>query len=206
MELLQGDNLRDRLSGSKQKPLPLCELLEISAQICDGLQAAHDKGIIHRDIKPANVFLCKSGTVKILDFGLAKLASGQLGFEKTEPATALTASSADILTRDLTRAGTTAGTAGYMSPEQVRCDELDTRTDLFSLGLVLYELGSGQRAFTGETVLDVHEAILSQTPVPARVRNPLLPRGFDDRASASEHCWQKRSKRTASDDTSQRPR
>jgi tetratricopeptide (TPR) repeat protein len=117
--------------------------------------------------------------VKILDFGLAKLASGQLGFEKTEPATALAASSADILKRDLTRAGTTAGTAGYMSPEQVRGDELDTRTDLFSLGLVLYELGSGQRAFTGETVLDVHEAILSQTPVPVRVRNPLLPRGFD---------------------------
>ena len=78
MELLQGDNLRDRLSASKQKPLPLAELLEISAQICDGLQAAHDKGIIHRDIKPANIFLCKSGTVKILDFGLAKLAGSDV--------------------------------------------------------------------------------------------------------------------------------
>src|ERR1700732_1543906 len=86
MELLQGDNLRDRLSASKQKPLPLRELLEISAQICDGLQAAHDLGIIHRDIKPANIFLCKSGTVKILDFGLAKLAGSDVALERAEAA------------------------------------------------------------------------------------------------------------------------
>src|ERR1700675_3831890 len=81
MELLQGANLRDHLSGSEQKRLPLHELLGISAQICDGLQAAHDKGIIHRDIKPANIFLCESGTVKILDFGLAKLAGSESGWE-----------------------------------------------------------------------------------------------------------------------------
>src|SRR5271156_801243 len=84
MELLQGDNLRDRLSASKQNSLPLPELLEISSQICDGLQAAHDKGIIHRDIKPANIFLCKSGTVKILDFGLAKLAGSDVGLARAE--------------------------------------------------------------------------------------------------------------------------
>ena len=180
MELLQGDNLRDRLSASKQKPLSLPELLEISAQICDGLQAAHDKGIIHRDIKPANIFLCKSGTVKILDFGLAKLAGSELVLEKAEAAstTVPKTSSTESLKNALTRTGTTAGTAGYMSPEQVRHEELDTRSDLFSLGLVVYEMACGQRAFTGQT-LDVHEAILHQPPAPARASNPVLPRSLD---------------------------
>jgi len=181
MELLQGDNLRDRLSASKQKPLPLSELLEISAQICDGLQAAHDRGIIHRDIKPANIFLCKSGTVKILDFGLAKLAGSDVGPENAEAASATVPknSSTESLTKALTRTGTTAGTAGYMSPEQVRHEELDTRSDLFSFGLVVYEMACGQRAFTGETPADVHEAIQHQPPVPARARNPVLPRSLD---------------------------
>src|ERR1700733_9842759 len=181
MELLQGDNLRDRLSASKQKPLPLPELLGISAQICDGLQAAHDKGIIHRDIKPANIFLCKSGTVKILDFGLAKLAGSDAAPERAEAAStaAPKTSSTESLAHTLTRTGTTAGTAGYMSPEQVRHEELDTRTDLFSFGLVVYEMACGQRAFTGQTPVDVHEAILHQPPAPARARNPLLPRRLD---------------------------
>src|SRR6266446_5369014 len=154
MELLQGDNLRDHLSASKQKPLPLRELLEISAQICDGLQAAHDKGVIHRDIKPANIFLCKSGTVKILDFGLAKLAGSDVALESAEAAstTVPKTSSTESLKNALTRTGTTAGTAGYMSPEQVRHEELDTRSDLFSFGLVLYEMACGQRAFTGQTL------------------------------------------------------
>jgi serine/threonine protein kinase/tetratricopeptide (TPR) repeat protein len=181
MELLQGDNLRDRLSASKQKPLPLCELLEISAQICDGLQSAHDKGIIHRDIKPANIFLCKSGTVKILDFGLAKLAGSDVALERAEAAntTVSKPSSTESLTTALTRTGTAAGTAGYMSPEQVRHEELDTRSDLFSFGLVVYEMACGQRAFTGQTLVDVHEAILHKPPGPARTRNPVLPRGLD---------------------------
>jgi eukaryotic-like serine/threonine-protein kinase len=181
MELLQGDNLRDHLSASKQKPLPLPELLGISAQICDGLQAAHDKGIIHRDIKPANIFLCKSGTVKILDFGLAKLAGSDVALERAEAAgtTVPKISSTESLKKALTRTGTAAGTAGYMSPEQVRHKELDTRSDLFSFGLVVYEMACGQRAFTGQTLVDVHEAILHQPPSPARARNPVLPRSLD---------------------------
>jgi len=181
MELLQGDNLRDYLSASKQKPLPLRELLEISAQICDGLQAAHDKGIIHRDIKPANIFLCKSGTVKILDFGLAKLAGSDVALERAEAASTTVPKtfSTESLEKVLTRTGTTAGTAGYMSPEQVRHEELDTRSDLFSFGLVVYEMACGHRAFTGQTLVDVHEAILQQPPAPPRARNPVLPRTLD---------------------------
>jgi DNA-binding winged helix-turn-helix (wHTH) protein/tRNA A-37 threonylcarbamoyl transferase component Bud32/tetratricopeptide (TPR) repeat protein len=181
MELLQGDNLRDRLSASKQKPLPLRELLEISAQICDGLQAAHGQGIIHRDIKPANIFLCKSGTVKILDFGLAKLTSSDVALERAEAASATVpkTTSTESLKKALTHTGTTAGTAGYMSPEQVRHEELDTRSDLFSFGLVVYEMACGHRAFTGQTLVDVHEATLHQPPAPARARNPVVPRSLD---------------------------
>ncbi len=181
MELLQGDNLRDYMSVSKQKPLPLPELLGISAQICDGLQAAHDKGITHRDIKPANIFLCKSGTVKILDFGLAKLSGRDVALERAEAASATVpkTASTENLTKALTRAGTTMGTAGYMSPEQVRHEELDTRSDLFSFGLVVYEMACGQRAFTGQTLVDVHEAILHQPLVSARAHNPVLPRSLD---------------------------
>jgi eukaryotic-like serine/threonine-protein kinase len=181
MELLQGDNLRDHLSASEQRPLPLPELLGISAQICDGLQAAHDKGIIHRDIKPANIFLCASGTVKILDFGLAKLAGSESGLEKPEAVstTERATPSVESLKTALTRTGTTAGTAGYMSPEQIRDEELDTRSDLFSFGLVVYEMACGQRAFIGQTLVDVHEAILHQPSAPARARNPVLPRSLD---------------------------
>ena len=179
MELLEGETLRTRMAALGPKALPFNELAEISRQVCSGLEAAHQKGIIHRDIKPANIFLCKSGTVKILDFGLAKLAAEQLGLEKEDAAVAPATSAADSLKRDLTRTGTLAGTAGYMSPEQVRHEALDTRTDLFSFGLVLYEMAAGQRAFTGPTVVDVHEAVLHETPVPATVRNPMLPRGFD---------------------------
>ncbi len=179
MELLEGETLNTRMAALEQKALPFNELVETTMQVCSGLEAAHQKGIIHRDIKPANIFLCKSGTVKILDFGLAKLASDQVGLEKGEAAGATGAAPTDRLKEDLTLTGTTAGTAGYMSPEQVRREELDTRTDLFSFGLVLYEMASGQRAFTGHTVIDVQEAIQSEEPVPAGVSNPTLPRGFD---------------------------
>ncbi len=181
MELLEGGNLRDRLSASEQQLLPLAELLEISGQICDGLQAAHEKGIIHRDIKPANIFLCKSGTVKILDFGLAKLAGSDVAMEGAEAASATVpeTSSTESLKKALTRTGTTAGTAGYMSPEQVRHEELDTRSDLFSFGLVVYEMACGQRAFSGQTLVELHQAILHQPSAPARAHNPGLPRSLD---------------------------
>jgi DNA-binding winged helix-turn-helix (wHTH) protein/tetratricopeptide (TPR) repeat protein len=178
MELLEGETLRSRMAALEPKALPFLELSEIASQVCSGLEAAHQKGIIHRDIKPANIFLCKSGVVKILDFGLAK-PSGDLRLEQEEAASATATSSADHLKKDLTRTGTLAGTAGYMSPEQVCHEALDTRTDLFSFGLVLYEMAAGQRAFIGPTVVDVHQAVLQETPVPARVRNPMLPRGFD---------------------------
>jgi serine/threonine protein kinase/predicted Zn-dependent protease len=181
MELLQGDTLRDRLTASNQERLPLSDLLEISVQICDGLQAAHDQGIIHRDIKPANIFLCKSGTVKILDFGLAKLVGSEVELEKAEAAstTGPKPYATERVKDVLTRTGATAGTTGYMSPEQVRHEELDTRSDLFSFGLVVYEMACGQRAFTGQTLVDVHEAILHQAHAPARARNPVLPHSLD---------------------------
>jgi eukaryotic-like serine/threonine-protein kinase len=181
MELLEGETLRTRMAALEPKALPFNEFFDIAMQVCSGLEAAHEKGIVHRDMKPANFFLCKSGRGKILDFGLAKLATEHVGFEKAEAASASApvTSSADTLKKGLTRTGTTAGTAGYMSPEQVRREELDTRTDIFSFGLVLYEMAAGQRAFIGETVVDIHEAILHQTPVPARARNPMLPRGMD---------------------------
>src|SRR5689334_19745190 len=126
MELLEGETLRTRMAALEPRALPFHELSEIARQVCSGLEAAHQKGIIHRDIKPANIFLCKSGTVKILDFGLAKLARDHAGFEKAEAASASSpvTSSADSLRKGLTQTGTTAGTAGYMSPEQVRHEEL----------------------------------------------------------------------------------
>jgi len=169
------------MAAVEPKALPFNEFFDIALQVCRGLEAAHEKGIIHRDIKPANIFLCKSGGVKILDFGLAKLGGDLVGLEKAEASgsSAPVTSWADSLKKGLTRTGTTAGTAGYMSPEQVQHEELDTRTDIFSFGLVLYEMAAGQRAFVGETVVDIHEAILYQTPVPARARNPRVLRGID---------------------------
>jgi len=171
MELLEGESLAQRLLTSKPKAIPLAELLEIGIQICDGLEAAHEKGIIHRDIKPANIFLTKQGLVKILDFGIAKLVAGEDG-TANEPETPAASST-------LTRTGATAGTAGYMSPEQVRREKLDARTDLFSFGLILYEMAAGQRAFTGATMAIVHEAILNETTVPAHQLNSGVPRRLD---------------------------
>ncbi len=184
MQLLQGETLRDRLAAlaADHKTLTLDELLEIAIQMCDGLQAAHDKGIIHRDIKPANIFLTSTGQVKILDFGLAKLVgtskeSESDGLEIQPGATAAAPQPARLVSPDatLTRLGVAMGTAGYMSPEQVRGEKLDARTDLFSFGLVLYEMATGQRAFNGETAAVVREAILNNSPVPVRELNTTLP-------------------------------
>jgi serine/threonine protein kinase/thioredoxin-like negative regulator of GroEL len=148
MELLEGQTLKERISG---QPLPLDEILDLSIQIADALEAAHAKGIIHRDIKPANIFVTLRKQAKVLDFGLAKLAS-----EKSRDG---------AVTRDhLTGAGATIGTVAYMSPEQARGEDLDPRTDLFSFGVVLYEMATGREAFSGNTSAIILEALLNRTP------------------------------------------
>jgi serine/threonine protein kinase/DNA-binding winged helix-turn-helix (wHTH) protein/tetratricopeptide (TPR) repeat protein len=190
MELLEGDALSARLARLPG-PLPVTTLLEIAIAICEGLEAAHTKGIIHRDIKPANIFLTSFGTVKILDFGLAKLTATQ---EQEEPSVAEgehpathtpgqfpRGKSLDLLADNptLTVAGTPVGTAGYMSPEQIRQENLDARTDLFSLGLVLYEMATGRRAFEGPTAAIVQEAILHRTPTSAHEVASHVPRRLE---------------------------
>ena len=182
MPLLEGKTLRDRIAN--QAPLPTVLLLDIGVQISAGLDAAHEKGIIHRDIKPANIFLTERGEAKILDFGLAKLvpagsvrdvdqAHNEIYEAQRE---SISAATPDPL---LSRTGLSMGTAGYMSPEQVRGEKLDARTDLFSFGLVLYEMATGKRAFSGDTGPDLQKAILTKTPTPARQLNPDLPAGLE---------------------------
>ena len=154
MQLLEGQTLRDRIGD---KPVPLGLLLDWALQITDALQAAHAKGIMHRDIKPANVFITERGQAKILDFGLAKLTA-------TDP---LSSSSAATVTSTgpLTHTGAAIGTVAYMSPEQARGEQLDARTDLFSFGVLLYEMATGRQAFSGPTWAVTVHAILGQAPV-----------------------------------------
>ena len=168
MELLQGAMLKDRIAG---RPLPMELLLDLAIQTTDGLDAAHAKGIIHRDIKPPNIFVTQRGQAKILDFGVAKLAS-----DMAEEAKAKQDSSA-VATMDglATTPGVLVGTVAYVSPEQARAQDLDTRTDLFSFGAVLYEMATGRQAFEGTTSAVVYNAILSSQPIAPSQLNPALP-------------------------------
>jgi serine/threonine protein kinase len=205
MELLEGQTLKNLLVGpgiapaslpSPTTPTPGAlrtpQLLDLAIQIADGLDAAHQAGIIHRDIKPANIFITNRGQAKILDFGLAKLAGSagvrpasiqqrslvQAGGTATLPGQDTPTASIDP--DHLTRTGVTTGTPAYMSPEQIRGEKLDGRTDLFSFGLVLYEMATGQQAFHGPTAAAIHEAILSRTPAAINSVNPQSPAGLQE--------------------------
>lgn len=162
MELLEGATLRELIHS---RPVSLDELVSIGIQITSALDAAHSRGIVHRDVKPANIFVTHSGQAKLLDFGLAKLTAERDG---------LTGLSATVATR-MTTTGATVGTVAYMSPEQARAEELDPRTDLFSMGLVLYEMATGQEAFAGPSAAVVFDSILNRKPAAVSVMNPNLP-------------------------------
>ncbi|HEY4742744.1 MAG TPA: serine/threonine-protein kinase, partial [Candidatus Acidoferrales bacterium] len=173
MELLEGETLRQRIGG---RPMSVDDMLEIGVQIAGALEAAHAKGIVHRDIKPANIFITQ-GRPKILDFGLAKPAGWQPGMGDTLSASS--APTAAIGTESLTSPGTTMGTVAYMSPEQARGEDIDARSDLFSFGVVLYEMATGRPAFSGNTPAVIFEAILNRTPVAPIRLNPNIPPELD---------------------------
>jgi serine/threonine protein kinase len=176
MEMLEGGSLRGRI---QQGPMPCDQLLDVGIQIADALDAAHSKGIIHRDIKPGNIYVTERGQAKILDFGLAKLAAERRRMA-SQPVSATGEPLSDVSDDSLTNAGIIPGTTFYMSPEQARSEEIDGRSDIFSLGVVLYEMATGKKPFAGKTAFLTLEAILNAKPVSPITLNPKLPEGFEE--------------------------
>ena len=170
MELLEGETLDRRLVKG---PLDPTSLLDVASQVADALDAAHSEHILHRDIKPANIFITRRGQTKVLDFGLAKLAEGALRRAGADQTTTVE------LTVFTSVVGTTVGTVAYMSPEQARAEELDVRTDLFSFGVVLYEMATGRVSFPGNTTAIIFDGILNRDPTPASALNPLVAPELD---------------------------
>ena len=161
MERLEGDSLKGLIKG---EPMPVAQILDVGSQIADALDAAHTKGIVHRDLKPANIFITTRGQAKLLDFGVATAGAAHTVADETH-----------VASESLTMPGTAIGSVNYMSPEQARGEVLDGRTDLFSLGLVLYEMATGRQAFGGQTTAVVFDAILNRDPAPVQQVNPAIP-------------------------------